>query len=186
MKTLISSFFFILQLICIPTSDAQTINRTRLQSRTGPSQIKRDYNGICGLKQSSGWFSMSEAKTSGKMFFWLFDAQVETPKDAPLLLWLQGGPGGAIAPSVLSSHGPCQLDASGKLQKSDWALNKFANVLYVEQPLGTGFSTNDGDTVSEWYRSALNIACAQTTRRARIEMIPFERHCARNLVVCRR
>ncbi|XP_039751582.1 retinoid-inducible serine carboxypeptidase-like [Pararge aegeria] len=73
------------------------------------------------------------------MFYWLFytTASVTNYTERPLLVWLQGGPG-------RSSTGEGNFDVIGpldlSLQKRDYTWVNNFNVLFVDSPVGTGFS----------------------------------------------
>lgn len=56
------------------------------------------------------------------------------------MLWLQGGPGGSSMFGLFVEHGPLEVTKKGKarFRKSTWA-KKF-NMLYIDQPVGSGFS----------------------------------------------
>ena len=42
---------------------------------------------------------------NNSLFFWFFPAK-NKPKDAPLVLWLQGGPGWPTMYGLFKEHGP--------------------------------------------------------------------------------
>ena len=56
-------------------------------------------------------------------------------KDAPLMLWLQGGPGGSSLFGLFNENGPLVVDSSGKvsLRKINW--NTDYNMLYIDNPV---------------------------------------------------
>ena len=60
------------------------------------------------------------------------------PKKAPVVLWLQGGPGGTSMFGLFLEHGPFGVTGSMKLveRKTAWSLTH--NMLYVDNPVGTG------------------------------------------------
>jgi len=73
------------------------------------------------------------------LFYWLCEAQTN-PDTAPLLLWLNGGPGCSSLLGLFEENGPFRANASGDLNyfRGNW--NQYANVLYVETPAFVGFS----------------------------------------------
>ena len=74
------------------------------------------------------------------MFYWWFESRAN-PKSDPIVLWLTGGPGCASEIAMFYENGPYEFNTDGKTLKSNPASwNSFANVLYVDQPIGTGFS----------------------------------------------
>jgi cathepsin A (carboxypeptidase C) len=75
----------------------------------------------------------------------MFEAR-ENPKDAPLILWLTGGPGCSSMVALLSENGPCTVAEGGMHtipNKYSW--NQKANIMFLDQPVGTGFSYGNKD-----------------------------------------
>ncbi|XP_077286661.1 retinoid-inducible serine carboxypeptidase-like [Arctopsyche grandis] len=73
------------------------------------------------------------------MFWWLFHttADVADSSERPLIMWLQGGPGGSSCGyGNFEILGPLDLDLN--LRNTTW-VNDF-NVLFVDNPVGTGYS----------------------------------------------
>jgi len=75
------------------------------------------------------------------IFYWVFQSR-SAPSTDPLVLWLTGGPGCASEVALFYENGPYQFtsatDSTLKSNPNSW--NTFANLLYVDQPIGTGFS----------------------------------------------
>lgn len=73
------------------------------------------------------------------MFFWFFPAQngIQT---SPVILWLQGGPGATSLFGLFNEHGPIQVDENGTLTERPISWNKNYHLLYIDNPVGTGFS----------------------------------------------
>lgn len=62
----------------------------------------------------------------------------------PLVLWLTGGPGCSSELALFVENGPFKINPKTlKVYKNEWSWNNEANLLYVDQPAGTGFSTID-------------------------------------------
>lgn len=75
-----------------------------------------------------------------KMFFWFFEAR-NSPEDAPLSVWLQGGPGAPSIDQALDVNGPCIVqEDSNSTVLNPWSWNNHVNMLYVDQPVQAGFS----------------------------------------------
>ena len=74
------------------------------------------------------------------MFWWLYGAQTSDPSkrlDKPLVMWLQGGPGGSSTGfGNFEELGPLTVDL--KPRNTSWL--QAANVLFVDNPVGSGYS----------------------------------------------
>lgn len=64
-------------------------------------------------------------------------------ESAPLLLWLQGGPGGSALGGMFLEHGPCLVGTHNSTAFNPQAWTEVFNVVYVDQPVGVGFSYVD-------------------------------------------
>ncbi|GMP92408.1 hypothetical protein CsSME_00042648 [Camellia sinensis var. sinensis] len=108
------------------------------------------------FRQYAGYVTVNE--THGRaLFYWFFEA-TKKPENKPLLLWLNGGPGcssiGYGAAEELGPFFPQKDTPELKFNNRTW--NKAANLLFVESPVGVGFSyTNTssdmhqlGDTIT--------------------------------------
>ncbi|KAK7283555.1 hypothetical protein RIF29_13142 [Crotalaria pallida] len=75
------------------------------------------------------------------LFYWLIEAD-QHPHTKPLLLWLNGGPGcSSIAYGEAEEIGPFHINPDGKtLYLNTYSWNQVANILFVESPVGVGFS----------------------------------------------
>lgn len=76
------------------------------------------------------------------MFWWLYftTANVQNVTERPLVIWLQGGPGASSTGyGNFAEIGPLDLDL--KLRNHTWV--KDVNVLFIDNPVGTGFSYTD-------------------------------------------
>ncbi|KAF7319314.1 Carboxypeptidase [Mycena chlorophos] len=94
------------------------------------------------VKQYSGYFHISESK---HMFFRFFESR-SSPSTDPLILWLQGGPGDSGAVGLLLENGPCSIANGGKsTTRNPHSWTNHANVLFVDQPIGVGFSYSSSE-----------------------------------------
>lgn len=78
-------------------------------------------------------------RESAHMFWWLYGGQSNTaPRtNLPLVIWLQGGPGGSgTGFGNFKEIGP--LDDNLKIRNTSWV--SVANLLFIDNPVGTGFS----------------------------------------------
>lgn len=74
------------------------------------------------------------------MFFWYFESR-EDPQNAPLSLYLGGGPGTTSLGGATAENGPCYINSdSNSTRLNPWSWNNKVNMLYLDQPVQTGFS----------------------------------------------
>ncbi|KAG7620536.1 Peptidase S10 serine carboxypeptidase [Arabidopsis suecica] len=81
-------------------------------------------------------------KSNGRaLFYWFFEA-MDLPKEKPLVLWLNGGPGcSSVGYGATQEIGPFLADTNEKgLIFNPYAWNKEVNMLFLESPVGVGFS----------------------------------------------
>ena len=75
-----------------------------------------------------------------KYFYWFAEREGGDPASSPLAMWTNGGPGCSGLSGFMTEQGPFRPQADGTLKKNDYAWNKVANYLFIEQPVGVGFS----------------------------------------------
>lgn len=92
-------------------------------------------------KHYSGYLDASATK---RLHYYLVEAENADPTTAPTLVWYNGGPGCSSLDGFLYEHGPFRavFDTAGNshLNPFEYSWSKLANTLYVEAPVGVGFS----------------------------------------------
>ncbi|KAJ8751463.1 hypothetical protein K2173_016677 [Erythroxylum novogranatense] len=80
-----------------------------------------------------------------RMFYFFFESR--NSKDDPVVIWLTGGPGCSSELALFYENGPYQITGNLSLEWNDYGWDRASNLIYVDQPTGTGFSysTNKGD-----------------------------------------
>ncbi|GAB1314987.1 hypothetical protein MFIFM68171_05197 [Madurella fahalii] len=77
----------------------------------------------------------------GNLFFWFFPS-TNPAAEKEVLIWLNGGPGCSSFEGLLQENGPFLWQyGTYKPVKNPWSWHTLTNVVWVEQPVGTGFST---------------------------------------------
>lgn len=81
-----------------------------------------------------------QVRENAFMFWWLYGAYTSDPServDKPLIMWLQGGPGGSSTGfGNFEELGPLTVEL--KPRNTTWL--QAANVLFVDNPVGSGYS----------------------------------------------
>ncbi|KND87691.1 Carboxypeptidase S1 [Tolypocladium ophioglossoides CBS 100239] len=72
-------------------------------------------------------------------FFWYFESQ-KSPSDSPLVIWMNGGPGASSMFGLFTENGPCHINNNLTASSNPWSWNREYNMLYIDQPVQTGFS----------------------------------------------
>uniref|UniRef100_A0A3P8NJK7 Probable serine carboxypeptidase CPVL n=1 Tax=Astatotilapia calliptera TaxID=8154 RepID=A0A3P8NJK7_ASTCA len=93
------------------------------------------------VKSYAGYLTVNK-KYNSNLFFWFFPASMEK---APVLLWLQGGPGGTSMFGLFVEHGPYVVYKNMTVGPRDYAWTARYSVLYIDNPVGTGFSFTEDD-----------------------------------------
>ncbi|GMT13862.1 hypothetical protein PFISCL1PPCAC_5159, partial [Pristionchus fissidentatus] len=89
-------------------------------------------------------FLKGSSDGNSQMFYVLCEAIRVDPTTAPLVIWFQGGPGVSSLHGLFTENGPYRVTEEGNvLTFNEFSWNQYANMLYLESPLGVGFSRND-------------------------------------------
>jgi len=90
----------------------------------------------------TGFFTVNKEYDSN-LFFWYVPAKTNS-RHAPLVLWLQGGPGGSSLFGLFVESGPFRMvKVAGerlRVEQRDVHWAQKYNMIYIDQPAGTGFS----------------------------------------------
>jgi vitellogenic carboxypeptidase-like protein len=118
-------------LFLTPFIESGQIDQARNLSRVN---LQPDYS----YPSYSGYLTVNKTHQSN-LFFWFFPAQ-NGNTSAPLLLWLQGGPGSSSLFGLFAEQGPIMVDKDVKLHPRDITWNSKYHLLFIDQPVGTGYS----------------------------------------------
>ena len=118
---------------------------TDLITKTGHAGVQVRYKqvptGTCELnphvKSFSGYADIAEDQ---HVFFWFFEARNGKPHEAPLTLWINGGPGSSSMIGLFQELGPCFVNSSGDVVNNPFAWNEVSNMIFIDQPTQVGFS----------------------------------------------
>ncbi|UPX17302.1 uncharacterized protein EKO05_0007668 [Ascochyta rabiei] len=125
-------------------------NVTVVQSTKFPGvSISYKETSICetteGIKGYSGFVHLPvdllrNRSYESHIYYWFFQARHDA-ENAPLSIWLQGGPGVPSTQAAVSENGPCVVLEDSKTTKLDpWSWNDKVNMIYIDQPVQVGYS----------------------------------------------
>ena len=118
----------------------------------------------------AGFFTIDNTTSSNTYF--VFSEALSKKPDAPILLWLQGGPGASSLFGLFTEIGPFNIDeklhvSPRTIVKDDGSVHHGWNedyaLLFLDNPLGTGFSFTD---------SLARMATNQSAPRRRGRRVP--------------
>jgi len=80
-----------------------------------------------------------DRQNNGHLFFWHVQNKHIAQRQRTVI-WLNGGPGCSSMDGALMEVGPYRMKDSNTLVENEASWHEFANLLFVDQPVGTGFS----------------------------------------------
>lgn len=123
----------------LPPYDFSVPARTD-SSPTPPRAAPVGNDPFLGVKYHSGYINVGRA--GGEMFYWFFpNAEGKTSMETPFIIWLTGGPGCSSELAALTENGPLTVEPDATIQHNMYSWHQVADVVYIDQPLGTGFSS---------------------------------------------
>ncbi|KAI0120670.1 putative serine-TYPE carboxypeptidase F precursor [Xylariales sp. AK1849] len=91
--------------------------------------IGESYAGLLPLSQSN----------DSDLFFWFFPSTNEAAKEE-VVIWFTGGPGCSSMSALLEENGPfIWMPGTYAPQQNPWSWHHLSNVIWVDQPVGTGY-----------------------------------------------
>jgi len=138
---------FVGTVVGIPTiPPGAEVSLTKLISSgniTAAQQAAYVYPPLFGVASYAHFFTVNSTYNSN-IFFWYFPVTT-ADRNAPLVLWLQGGPGTSSMLGLFTEHGPVSIDENLNPIPRNRAWNKRYNMLYIDNPVGAGFSYTSND-----------------------------------------
>ncbi|GME53438.1 Pheromone processing carboxypeptidase kex1 protein [Neofusicoccum parvum] len=93
------------------------------------------------LKMHAGHVEVN-AEHHGNLFFWHYQNRHIANRQRTVI-WLNGGPGCSSMDGAMMEIGPYRVTPDQKLAYNNGSWDEFANLLFVDNPVGTGFSYVD-------------------------------------------
>ena len=131
---------------------------SELRSKRAPSQAPEGDSPF-PFDPDRGYLNIFGDDGGNSMWYWHFRAR-KNPTTAPLIIWLDGGPGAASSAAVFMSNGPYTFNNFNPqnprvyFKNTTWA--QVANMVYPDYPLGVGFSTVTSEHVALGKEQVMN------------------------------
>lgn len=124
-------------LILTPLIEAGQIEEARKESLV-------NYPNFKNVSLYTGYLQVDK-EFDNNLFFYFFPSENDFEND-PLILWLQGGPGAPAGFGLFVENGPFIINQDYTVDIREYRWTKNHSVLYIDNPVGTGFSftTRDG------------------------------------------
>jgi len=130
-------------LTAFTVTSAVNVGRVRSPGYVGPRGriVAKPVTGLCdNVTQEAGYFEI-DTTTNKNYFYWYFESR-SSPSTDPVAIWMTGGPGCSSMVALLTENGPCQMSGSSTAY-NPYSWNSNSNILWIDQPGGTGFSYTD-------------------------------------------
>ncbi|KAH9624815.1 hypothetical protein KSS87_018131 [Heliosperma pusillum] len=89
------------------------------------------------LGHHAGYYQI-EHSHDARMFYFFFESR--RSKEDPVVIWLTGGPGCSSELALFYENGPFKIANNLSLVWNEYGWDQVSNLIYVDQPIGTGFS----------------------------------------------
>lgn len=97
-----------------------------------------------------GYIDFPAMQTNFHFFYWMFESRTKYPAgvEAPTIFWFTGGPGCSSLTALFFENGPYHFKDDtdpSSIYVNPWSWNEKANLVFIDQPVGTGFSYADAN-----------------------------------------
>ncbi|KAF1348065.1 carboxypeptidase Y-like protein A [Delphinella strobiligena] len=97
--------------------------------------------GVDKVKQYSGY--LDDDEEDKHLFYWFFESRND-PKNDPVILWLNGGPGCSSLTGLFMELGPSSITKKVGVEYNPASWNANASVIFLDQPVNVGYSYSGG------------------------------------------
>ncbi|KAF5651199.1 carboxypeptidase D [Fusarium sp. NRRL 52700] len=131
--------------LCLAPTLAIAVNDATATKAAAADYYVRDLPGLPtdgpDVKMHAGHIEVTP-DTHGNLFFWHFENQHIADRQRTVI-WINGGPGCSSEDGSMMEIGPYRVKDQDHLVYNNGSWNEFANLLFVDNPVGTGFSSVD-------------------------------------------
>ncbi|KAI4655136.1 uncharacterized protein J4E79_008201 [Alternaria viburni] len=130
------------QIITTEASKAFAVNGTAGAIPDVDFDIGESYAGLLPISDA--------ANETSELYFWFFPSE-NPDADDEITIWLNGGPGCSSLEGFLQENGPIswQYGSGPAAVYNPWNWANLTNMVWVEQPVGTGFTQGNATATSQ-------------------------------------
>ncbi|KAM0894558.1 hypothetical protein ACQ4PT_024392 [Festuca glaucescens] len=110
----------------------------RLASLVAGSDADSGNTSVSNLGHHAGYYRLASTHDA-RLFYFFFESRRHKKED-PVVIWLTGGPGCSSELALFYENGPFQIADDLSLVWNEFGWDQESNLIYVDQPTGTGFS----------------------------------------------
>ncbi|KAA3453398.1 serine carboxypeptidase-like [Gossypium australe] len=135
------------ELNLFPKGEVNVVDEHRLSLPDGPKLVEKRFKfptlevpggvSVEDLGHYAGYYKLPNSHDA-RMFYFFFESR--NSKKDPVVIWLTGGPGCSSELALFYENGPFTIADNMSLVWNEYGWDKASNLLYVDQPIGTGFS----------------------------------------------
>ncbi|XP_030958793.1 serine carboxypeptidase-like isoform X2 [Quercus lobata] len=130
--------------INIATHDPSFVAPKIVEKSFSLTSLNHSVTSVEDLGHHAGYYSLPHSKAA-RLFYLFFESR--NNRNDPVVMWLTGGPGCGSELALFYENGPFHIANNLSLVWNDYGWDMASNLLYVDQPVGTGFSysTDESD-----------------------------------------
>lgn len=121
---------------------------SNLTTKVGNANVTVRYKevpaGICeqdpDVKSYAGYADVAAGE---HIFWWFFESRNVDPEEAPLTIWINGGPGSSSMIGLFQELGPCTISPDGEAVDNPYSWSNVSNIIFIDQPTQVGFSYSE-------------------------------------------
>ncbi|BEJ16680.1 hypothetical protein CspHIS471_0600810 [Cutaneotrichosporon sp. HIS471] len=154
--------------VLTPASDITLASIPNDEHYTITSAMHPDH--MVRIKSTEGWCDPNVKSFTGyldvgggkDLFFYFFESR-GNPKEDPIIMWINGGPGCSSSIGLFMELGPCTVADNPKTvndtKPNPYSWNEHANIFFVDEPVNVGFSqARNGQVVGTAEEAGQDIA----------------------------
>lgn len=111
--------------------------------------------GVDDTRQFSGYLDIGK-HAEKHLFFWFFESR-NNPESSPMVMWLNGGAGSSSSLGQFFELGPSFIGPELKPIRNHHSWNNNANMMFLDQPAGVGYSYNEGEDIASTIQAGKDV-----------------------------